>query len=294
MKTTKLLLAFALVLSVLSCSKDEERGTISADEAGINAKIDLANDDVSDVVEAQFNATMENSSSGKSTETNALVTALPSCATVTRVPDFGTPITVGQTVTKTIDFGTTGCPMPNGNILKGQIIITFTYNPTAILHTINYEFVNFYHNAIKFDGNKTFTRAMSVPTVNSASHPIVTMNMGLTATFPDGRVFNRVGSRTREIIAGYDTPNILVDNIYEVTGSWTTTFPNTTVQTSTITVPLIVKMSCVTTNKPLLVEGIITFVRNNTMATLDYGNGACDNLAVFTINGTSYNIVIGN
>jgi hypothetical protein len=43
-----------------------------------------------------------------------------------------------------------------------------------------------------------------------------------------------------------------------------------------------------------LVSGVITFVRNNNPATLDYGNGDCDNLAVFTINGNSYNVTIGN
>jgi hypothetical protein len=66
------------------------------------------------------------------------------------------------------------------------------------------------------------------------------------------------------------------------------------VQTSTITTPLLVKMSCINQNKPLLVQGIITFTRNGNTATLDYGDGTCDNLAVFTINGNAYNIIIGN
>lgn len=293
MKTKILFLGLALSLFTISCNKDKESNDFTADEAGVNAKIDLANDDVSDVVEGQFNATMDNSASGKTTELTATAN-LPTCATVTRVPGYGTAPTVGQTVTKTIDFGTTGCAMPNGNVLKGQIIMSFVYNPTATSHTINYQFVSFYHNAIKFDGNKTFTRTMSVATATSPSHPIVVMNMDMTATFPDGRVFNRVGTRTREIIEGYGTPLVLADNIYQVTGNWTTTFPNTTVQTSTITTPLLVKMSCIAANKPLLVKGVITFERNGNIATLDYGNGDCDNLAVFTINGTQYTIVIGN
>jgi hypothetical protein len=48
------------------------------------------------------------------------------------------------------------------------------------------------------------------------------------------------------------------------------------------------------TYKPLLVQGVITFSKYNRTATLDYGNGECDNLAVYTVNGNSYNIVIGN
>lgn len=277
----------------ISCNKDnEENATITADEASMNARIDIASDDVSGIVDGEFVATMDNNVSGKSNEVSA--TNLPLCVTITRVPAIGTVITPGTLVTKTIDFGTTGCPMPNGNILKGKIIMSFTFSPGATSHTINYQFLNFYHNALKFDGNKSFTRMMSVATASSPSHPVVVMNMDMTVTFPNGNVLERVGTRTREIISGFNTPNVFLDNVYKVTGNWITTFPNTTVQTSTITTPLNVKMSCISVNKPLLVSGVITFVRNNTTATLDYGNGDCDNLAVFTINGNSYNVNIGN
>ena len=296
MKTTKFILALAVSVVLFSCSKqdNDDEVNFSADEASVNSRIDIANDDVSDIVEGQFDATLANPTSGKSTETAAAAaTNLPACVTVTRVPLPGTPITVGTLVTKTVDFGP-GCPMPNGNVLRGKIIVTFTYNPNATTHVINYEFVNFYHNAIKFDGNKTFSRSMTAATAASPSHPIVVMTMDMTGTFPDGRVFTRVGTRTREIIAGYNTPLVFLDNIYRITGTWTTTRPNTTVQTSTITTPLLVKMSCIQDNKPLIVSGVISFVRNNQTATLDYGNGDCDNLAVFTFNGVSYTIVIGN
>lgn len=54
------------------------------------------------------------------------------------------------------------------------------------------------------------------------------------------------------------------------------------------------KMSCTAVNKAILAKGVITFVRNNLSSTLNYGNGECDNLAVFTINGVSFTIVIRN
>ena len=297
MKTTKLFLAVALSFAIFSCSKKDNNDEVnfSVDEAAVNAKIDVSNDDVSDIIEGQFDATSADPLSGKSTEnTLALAPNLPACAMITRVPARGTVITAGTPVTKTIDFGTSGCTMPNGNILKGKIIMSFTFNPNATSHTINYQFDNFYHNAIKFDGNKTFTRTMTAATATAPSHPIVVMTMDMSATFPDGRVFTRVGTRTREIIEGYDTPTVFLDNKYKITGSWTTTRPNSTVQTSTITTPLIVRMSCVSVNKPLIVQGVITFVRDNQSATLDYGNGDCDSFAVFTFNGVSYQIVIGN
>ena len=291
MKTKILFLGLLLTMLTISCNKDDNdnggNANFSSDEAKVNAKIDAANDDVSDIVEGQFNATMM--PAGRLSEVSAATSSLGNCPNVTRLPEG--ELTEGTPVTITVDFGNTGCERPNGNILQGQIIITFTYQPSATAHTINYQFVDFYHNAIKFTGNKTFTRTM---TGGDSSHPIVQMNMDMNATFPDGRVFHRVGTRIREIIQGFNTPLDFSDNIYQVTGNWTTTFPNTTVQTSTITTPLHVKLLCIQEQKPLLVQGVITFDRNGNTATLDYGNGNCDNLAVFTINGVSYNIVIGN
>lgn len=210
------------------------------------------------------------------------------------MPAFGTAITPGTQVTKTIDFGTTGCQLNNGNIVKGKIIISFVFQPTAVSHTVTYTFDNFYHNNIKFVGTKTFTRSLTAATATSAPHPIVVMLLDMTITMPNGDVYTRVGTRTRELVEGFNTPMIFADNIYKITGNWTTTHPNGTVQTATITTPLRAKMSCLAVNKPLLVLGVITFVKNGVTATLDYGNGDCDNTAVFTINGTSYTINIGN
>ncbi len=288
MKTKILLFGLCLSLLTIGCSKkdDNTNDNISAEEVGMNARIDVSNDDVQNVVENEFDATNVSGTNGKNGY--EVQSALPACVTVTRVPAFGTMPTVGQLVTKTIDFGTAGCPLPNGNVLKGKIIITFTYNPTATTHTINYQFVGFYHNAIKFDGNKSFTRSLTVATATSPVHPIVVMNMDMTATFPNGKIVTRTGTRTREIIEGFLTP-IIADNIWKVTGNWTTTFPNTSVQTSTITTPLIIKATCAN-----IVKGVITFVRGNNTATLDYGNGDCDNQAVFTLNGVATNITLGN
>jgi hypothetical protein len=292
MKTKILFLGLLLALFSVSCNKDKEENAMTVDEAMANAKIDIASDDVSDIIEGQFDATMDNATTGKSIGSENASPNLPDCVSVVRTPAIGTLITPGTLVTKTITFGTatTGCPMPNGNVLRGTILISFTFQPTATTHTINYTFDNFYHNDIKLDGTKTFTRTLSTGT---NVHPIVVMTMDMTATFPNGNTLHRVGTRTREIVEGFGTPLIFADNIYRITGEWTTTFPNTTVQTSTITTPLLVKMSCVAVNKPLLVKGIITFVRNNNTATLDYGNGDCDNLAVFTINGVAHPIILG-
>jgi hypothetical protein len=288
MKTKIFILGIIVLLFTVSCSKKDssDNSSMSKEEAQSSSKIDLANDDVSSIVEDQYNNINSSSFSNKNGEL-----ALSTCATITRVPSFGTALNDGDQVTKTIDFGSSYI-LSNNNVVSGKIIISFTYHPTAPSQTVNYNFDNFYHNNIKIEGNKTFTRTMTVATATSPSHPIVVMQMDLTATI-NGQSHHRVGTRTREIIAGYDTPNVFSDNVYSITGNWTTTHPTGTV-TSTITSPLLAKMSCMNVNKPLLVQGVITFNKNNHSATLDYGTGECDNLAVYTVNGISYNIVIGN
>ncbi|HKX87075.1 MAG TPA: hypothetical protein VJL37_10390 [Flavobacterium sp.] len=295
MKAKILILSTLLSIAFFSCTKEESmenQQAITTDEAAMNAKIDIANDDISDIVAEQEALTYANSTNGRSVDSPT--STFSSCATITRVPAFGTQITPGTTVTKTIDFGD-GCTLANGNVLRGKIIITFVYQPSATSHTINYEFVNFYHNQIKFNGNKSFTRTMSAATTNTPSLPVITMNMDMTATFPNGATIRRVGQRTREFVSGYGDDN-WTNNVYKVNGSWTTTFPNSSVQTATISPdnPLIIKMSCAALHKPLIVQGLITFTRNNHTATLNYGNGDCDNTAILTIDGVEYTIVIGN
>ncbi len=288
MKTKILMLGMILSLMTISCSKKDnaDNSTISADEAAINAKFDAANDDVSAIIEEQLDATMS-SPSGRGPLTP------PSCPTVTRTPTpIGTPLSIGDNVTETIDFGT-GC-LHNGHTLSGIIVITFTYNPGVYPQVATYTFNNFYHNLRKFTGTKTFTRTLVSNTVNTTPHYKVVMDMNMTMTTPDGRTFTRVGTRTREIIAGQNTPIDLTDNVYQVTGNWTTTYPNTTVQTSTITSPILVKFQCIsgTNNYSPLSQGIITFVRNTHTATLDYGNGSCDNTAIFTLDGVAHTITL--
>jgi hypothetical protein len=78
------------------------------------------------------------------------------------------------------------------------------------------------------------------------------------------------------------------DNIFSITGSWTTTFATGT-RTSTIMQPLRIRMNC-----PHIVRGIIEVVRNNNTATIDFGDGTCDNLATVTINGVTTIITLGN
>ena len=285
MKTRILMLGLVLSIMTIGCTKKDatDSTVISPDEATINAKIDAVNEDVSRIIEEQFDATQANPL-GRGIEA-----APPSCPTISRTPAFTQTLLVGDNVTKVIDFGS-NC-LRNGNTLSGVIQISFVYDPSATSHTVTYTFIDFYHNAKKFAGTKTFVISKISTPVNTALHRVVVMNMNMTMTLPDGRTFTRVGTRTRELISGSVAT---ATAIWQVVGNWTTTFPNNSVQTSTITTPLTIKTTCIASGDSPIVSGIISFVRNGNTATLNYGAGLCDRLAVFTYNGIAHNIILGN
>lgn len=89
-KTTSFIFGLALALTVLSCSKDDDANLITAEEATINAKMDIASDDVADIVEEQEASTYANSVSGKTEQASPSI--LSTCATVTRVPALEPPL----------------------------------------------------------------------------------------------------------------------------------------------------------------------------------------------------------
>ena len=277
MKIKNLVLGLALSMFVLSCSKDDSSATnndLNATQAKTSAEIDNISDDVSTIVENQID--IQISETGRMA--NPPESFLPPCATVTTVIS-------GNTWTRTIDFGTVGCTMPNGNVLKGIIIISKSANSTPLIRTYSITFDGFYVNARLIEGNKTIVRTL---TTVAPIHPTSTMTMNITVTFPNGNAFVRTGTRTSEMIEGFGTA-IWSDNIFRVTGNWSTTRPNWS-QTTTITSPLIFRMNC----QYRLVRGVLEIVRNNNTAVIDYGNGTCDNEATLTINGNTTTITFGN
>lgn len=263
-------------LFFFSCNKEEE-SSFNSEDAKINANIDMISDDISKIIDDQYDAQV--TVSGRLTET--VQSILPSCATVTFVVSE-------NNWTRTVDFGTTGCEMSNGNVLRGKMIVSGSTNFNQPSYTITYSFDQFYHNDKLIGGNKIAVRTIQSTAALVALHPVVNVQLDLTITYPNGTVYTRVGSRVRELIEGYATPLIWADNIYSVTGSWATTFPSG-IQTATITTPLLVKLSC-----PHIVSGVLNIMRNETSSNIDFGDGTCDNLATFTINGNVYNIILGN
>lgn len=275
MKTKFLLFGAFIGLSIfIGCSSNEKSGStsaVSSADVAVVSKIDASVSDVAAIADDQV--TMQQSLGAKTSV--AFKSILPTCATITTVLANGT-------WTRTVDFGTAGCALPNGNILKGKITISFTNDFTTSTRTISCSFDGFYHNGNLIQGNRTIVKTLSGTTLLTAIHPVSTETINMTITFANGTVYTRTGTRVREMIAGYDTPFNWSDNIFLETGNSTTTHANGDVVTCTITTPLEFTMSC---NMPFPVQGMISITKNSSTGVIDFGNGTCDNLATLTVDG---------
>jgi len=273
------ILAFTTLLSIMffiGCNNEPVNdsapvNTITVDETIVNTDIDASVDDVAIIAEDQFDA--QKSLGFKTSE--PFKSILPACATVTSV-------LTNDSYTRTIDFGTQGCALPNGNIVKGKIIVSFSKNFTTPIKTISYKLEGFYHNGKLIEGSKTITHELKTSELLATIHPVTTHSIDVKITFPDGKIYTRLGTRVREMVEGFATITNWEDNVFKVWGYDITTFPNGSKYTRTIqkTNPLLVKMSC---RMPFPVSGVVEILKNDLKATLDYGNGECDNLATMTI-----------
>jgi len=268
------LASFALTL--VACSGDDDEKTETqedlVEQITMSSDMDEAADDILYIIENQYE---EQSTGGRNQNTNQF---LPECATVTATASGGTWEAV-------VDFGTTGCQMPNGNILKGIIAISGTTDFAAMSQTINYSFEDFYHNNRLIEGDRHVVRVLE----NENGNPQSTIELDLSVTFANGAVATRQGERVWEWIEGVNTMFNPLDNVYLVTGMWITTFPDNSLTTE-ISTPLRVEITC-----PHIVEGSVNFSTNSNALVLDYGDGNCDNTATVSINGGEEStIFLGN
>lgn len=271
MKNKILALLAIATLTFTSCSKDENTTKpLTENDILAENKIDAAIEDISDLVENQY-LTQE----AEAKRQTAPASFLPPCAVVTVNRTF-------TSYTRTVDFGTAGCDLGNGNIMRGKIIMHFSADFNTLTTIISYTFDDFYHNNNHIVGNKTMTRIRQ----NANGNPERRFEVDMHITFANGGEYDRQGIRVKEFTEGHDTWT-LSDNVHVITGNSTTSYPDGTVNSSDITTPIRRAFSCRFT-----AEGVIEFHRNSDVAILDYGNGNCDNIADLTINGTTRQIRI--
>lgn len=234
---------------------------ILTEETNIFVEADNISDEVNNVIDDFF---VEESLGARSEDNNTGGVLGLRCMTRTVVIE-------GTTKTVTLDFGE-GCELPNGTILSGKIILIHAVDTDVKSLTIKYTFENFYFNELNIEGENTVVRVRE----NENGNPQSTLTINMKITWPDGEFASRRGTKIREWIEGYNT-RTFGDNVFLITGNWTTTFKNGTLLSATIIEPLRREMAC-----RFIVSGVVELQKNDRNGFLNFGDGSCDNKAIFT------------
>jgi hypothetical protein len=273
------LVAAAVSLVMSSCrKKDEEDNDTGA--ATDNAFAESSFNDLSAIGDQASTGSLTSYRSG---DDGSLLSA---CATIT----FNNA-TSSDNDTLTVDFGTTNCLCSDGRYRRGKVIITYTggmlYRDSGIV--VNFAPTNYFVNDHQILGTKTVTNRghiggqLTWDIVVSGS--IIKPNNGGTITWNS--------TRQRKLLAGETTYNGPINwSIAKVgvTGSANGTTANGDSYSANIVSQLIRDFSC-TANRRHIVQGKLDFTPGNKPTRhIDFGNGACDDIAVVTIGNNTYTV----
>ncbi len=266
-----IIVAFAFV----SCSEEDSVETdeqnVDITEVKLASEIDIVGESISDIIIDTYEIQERNELNRA--ENNQM--NLPDCVSIT--------ILIEQDFREiTLDFGTDGC-MINGHLLRGQIVLSYSRNIEAQEILINYALEDFYFDEIQVLGSRTLLRQLS----NDNGNPQFTHSLDLTVIWPNGAQASREGLIIREWVEGFGS-GVFTDNVYEVTGNWTTTFVNGNMHSYEVLIPLRREVVCY-----YFVSGSVDMQRPNFGGIFDYGSGECDNQATFPFhNGNEIDIVL--
>jgi len=282
MKITKITLGLAMltIVATSSLSSCKKREVIEKD-SDTSAALD---ETFSSTIANDMNTISDEAAGGNGLSSFRLVesnSVLNACTTIERD-------TMNPKKTITVNFGATGCPGNDGRIRKGSLIISFTGRYRDSLTVITIKPKDYFVNDHQVTGSKTITNKGH----NSANHLVHTINANLQIIKPSGGgTITRQINRQREWIAGENTFD-RTDDIYAITGSATGTNSNGNTVTTVITSPLIRNMSSVDCRRHFTKGTLEHTPAGKATRYVDFGNGACDNQAVVTINGNAYNITL--
>ena len=183
--------------------------------------------------------------------------------------------------TMTIDYGT-GLEMSNGHILKGKIIVVLSAAPFVSGSTRTVTFENFGADSITVSGTATKTRTKDVQIK-------FTENSDMTVTLANGTIIHRVSVHVKNWTAGSDTEFNPADDVIEITGSVTVSDSKGNEYSKIITTPLVKTGTC-----KFITKGVIAYKNSvGKFATIDFGNGDCDNKAMRTTQKGTSEMILG-
>ncbi|MFT6867831.1 MAG: hypothetical protein ACJA08_002676 [Cyclobacteriaceae bacterium] len=184
--------------------------------------------------------------------------------------------TVNQVIT--IDFGD-GCESPNGTVRKGKIIIEYTGDRHTAGSYRMVTLVDFYVDSLHLEG----IRRTEVVSSDSLSRVVKTTLTNGQVTFPDETFATRTAEHTKSMFQGDDES----DDYTIVTGGASGLKVDGSEYSITILEDLLIKRSCNGAHIVIPVSGVKEIVNAESTATMDYGDGTCDNEVDITIDGVT-------
>jgi hypothetical protein len=182
----------------------------------------------------------------------------------------------------TVDYLDGTCTLFSGNTKKGKIHVSLSdfWKNKGSLKTVTFE--DYYFNSNKMTGVKTI---LNTGLNEKGNLTFAKTIAGASLTNPDGSSISWECKKQSELIGGGST-FLFADDVYSVTGSGTGVNLDKKNYTLTITSPLIYKNGCF-----YPVSGIVKIdAVGGDVQTIDYGTGACDNLATLTVGGVTSEI----
>jgi hypothetical protein len=291
---TTLVLGFSL-LTFTACQKETSDANTEAQEEEASRAASEGDGEAETVFNGIFDDAMgaDNevgvSGSGVFYGRTDSMTNVPRCFTVTVTRPTTNPFPIRIVV----DFGTTGCPGPDGHIRKGKIITEYTNRlivPGAIATTT---FDGFFVDSIKVEGTHKITNTSELPTVLRRFRTEVINGKIIK---PSGNFVEWNSTKVVVQVEGLLTPEMPRDDVFKIEGTAAGRVRRGNIivlWNSTVTEPLFRRFTC-----RHIVKGRIRTVRGNLttqsrwIAELDFGNGQCDNQATLIVNGVSRQITL--
>ncbi len=289
----KVLLAFAVIAILASCDKNDsiidDMPMVDVDLKSTTESVvttEVALDDVAEAAEFEvdlFSGTDNAAESAMAVEGDANLKAggdmtqnrfrlrykLGVCPEILIEKEEG-----GWPRTITLDYGD-GIELANGRIIAGVIVIVQTDSRLVNGATRTVTFQDFSVDGVAITGTivKTFL----------IDEQKVTIVRDLTFTLEDGTTIDRYAEYERVWAAGMDTPLDPSDDIFEITGNVNCEDSDGNTYRREITNRLIKKGGC-----RWIVAGEVALYKNDVQfATINYGDGECDNIATMsTADGT--------
>lgn len=179
----------------------------------------------------------------------------------------------------TIDFGD-GCTNSRGVTRKGKVMLNYTANLLLTGAQITTTFDGYEVDGLKIDGTRTLTN-------KGINQETFTINLEVKirdgkVTWPDNTYVTLTSDQLREIKLGAQQQYELT-----VTGTASGTSREGFEYTTSTTEPLIYTKSCFESGVTIPLSGILEFQYRGIEVSVDYGDGACDNIAtLFYPNGS--------